>query len=111
MKTLLLILLQISLTLPNSTPEQLYTTSEDYYQTTGYRASGPNRSPQEDDPWGDVYDDDELPVYPEGPDMPIGNGVWVLLALAAAYGFIRSRGVGSRGVVEERRKAEKKMGK
>ncbi len=98
MKTLLLILLQIGLTLPNSSPEQLYTTSDQYYETTGYRAGGPNRSPQEDDPWGDVYDDDELPGYPEGPDMPIGNGVWVLLALAAAYGIIKSRGVGGRGV-------------
>lgn len=108
MKTLLLILLQISLTLPNSNPEQLYTTSEDYYQTTGYRASGPHKTTMNDG-W-DFDDDDPLPDKPEGP-MPIGNGVWVLLLLAAAYGVVRSRGVGSRGVVEERRKAEKKRGK
>ncbi len=89
MKTLLLILLQISLTLPNSTPEQLYTTSEDYYQTTGYRASGPNRTPQGNDDGWDFDEDETLPDKPEGP-MPIGNGVWVLLLLAAAYGVIRS---------------------
>lgn len=88
MKTLILILLQISLTLPNSTPEQLYTTSEDYYQTTGYRASGPNRTPQDyDDGWD--FEDEELSDKPEGP-MPIGNGLWILLTLAAAYGIIRS---------------------
>lgn len=101
MKTLLLILLQISLTLPNSNPEQLYTTSDQYYQNTGYRAGGPNRSPMGDepsDPWSDAYEDENLSEYPDGPDLPIGNGLWILLVLAAAYGIIRSRGVGSRGV-------------
>lgn len=89
MKTLFFILLQISLTFPSEGPTQLYTTADDYYQSTGYRASGPNRSPQEDtgDGW-DWDDDDPLPDKPDGP-MPIGNGVWVLCALTAAYGIIK----------------------
>ena len=90
MKTLLLILLQISLTLPNSTPEQLYTTSDQYYQNTGYRAGGPNRAPQGDDGGWDFEDDEPLPDKPDGP-MPIGDGLWMLLILAAAYGIIRMK--------------------
>lgn len=90
MKMLLLILLQISMTLPNSTPEQLYTTSEQYYQTTGYRNEGPYRSPASTNEDGLDFDDDNLPDYPDGP-MPIGDGLWILLALAAAYGVAKRR--------------------
>ncbi|MCQ2324977.1 MAG: endonuclease, partial [Paludibacteraceae bacterium] len=71
-------------------PEQLYTTSEQYYQSTGYRSEGPYKSPTSngtDDGW-DFDEDDEIPDYPDGP-MPIGDGLWVLLVLAAAYGIIR----------------------
>lgn len=68
-----------------------YQSSSDYYYSTGYRAGssgpGPNRA-------GKPTTDEGKPEDREDPyETPIGNGMWVLLLLAAAYGIIRSRGV------------------
>lgn len=65
-----------------------YQSSDDYYGSTGYRAGGPNHAPQNEDDGWDFDDDDPLPDKPDGP-MPIGNELWILLALAAAYGVIK----------------------
>lgn len=95
MKTLILILLTIGYALPNTQPTSNYTTAADYYATyvdqtpvssvpTTYTLTSENNN---DDGW-DFEEDETLPEKPDGP-MPIGNGLWILLALAAAYGIIR----------------------
>lgn len=93
MKTLLFILLQISLTLPNSTPKQLYTTSYQYYETTGYRAngnSGPHKTSIIEDNEETTESVDNRPKNQTDP-LPIGNDVWVLLTLAIGYGIVKKR--------------------
>lgn len=91
-----------------------YQSSSDYYYSTGYRAGssgpGPNRAGIIDDEDDDGEGGDVRPGSQTDP-LPIGNGMWVLLLLAAAYGFVRSRGVGSRGVGSRGREAERKRGK
>ena len=71
-----------------------YQSSSDYYYSTGYRAgsygSGPNRVGINDDEEDSDGTGDDHPGSQTDP-LPIGNGLWFLLALAAAYAAWKAR--------------------